>query len=646
LSEDSEARDWQLLGKVQALTGYAYGSRYPGLIVTFEGLALAPAEQQRLWAFFKQRYPGLDHPESTAKAPQSEAQAWHNTVEWLLTLWQKMQLCQGLPIHEKGEAVALNGHRARCLIPTLDGAQRAMAVVVQRTFDGLNLSVESTDSSLKEQKWSHALDALAEFSPKGSNVPRFIKAAHELGIPFRALPGGVYQYGLGRQAHRLDSSFTDNTSTISAKLARSKVWASALLRQCGVPVPNHQLVNDAESAVRAALRLGYPVVVKPADLDGGVGVASELQTSEEVREAFDAAFKHSKNILVEKHVPGRDYRLTVFNGELIWAIERVPAGVIGDGQNTVMQLIDQTNADPRRGVGQHAPLKRLIVDAESRGLLLLQEMSLTSVPPKGCFVRLRRAANVASGGTPVAVFDHVHPDNAQLSVRAAEALGLDLAGIDLLIPDIAVSWRTSGAAICEVNGQPNLGQTTAAHLYAQILKKIVPGSGRVPTFFVFGAEHPQDWLNALQNLLEKNGLTVGVVNNDEVRVAGELMNFDAQTSFAGGRMLALNRRVDAMVIAIGDDSILRTGLPVERYDVAVLAGTNIHCSHKGAETDRIRSLLKCLLPACEGEVIVRADQEVFLKAQQFSRAASWHVVNGGDTELLLCTLSAAAHSLT
>ncbi len=236
------------------------------------------------------------------------------------------------------------------------------------------------------------------------------------------------------------------------------------MRQAGLPAPNHQAVNDEDSAVRAAEALGYPVVVKPSDKDGGVGVSVGLKTPEAVRKAFRRAREYSRAILVESFIEGRDYRLITLNGQLIWAVERVPGGVTGDGKSTIRQLVDQLNADPLRTDGPGGKLRPLLFDEEAAELLAERGMDETTIPTAGARIALRGAANVASGGTPVDVFDQVHIDNRQLAERAARAFRLDVAGIDLLIPDISRSWKETGAGICEINAQPCFGRATAGHL--------------------------------------------------------------------------------------------------------------------------------------------------------------------------------------
>lgn len=599
MNKQRSITSWRLLGQIHGYSGYTHGCRYPALALSLEGAALSQSVSDQLSELILEVCPAWARPTSTGPMD------WRQSVEWLLSAWQALQPALGLPVYETGRILGITESQARFVVPTLGIAHQALAHVVQSTTAYLS-SFGYANELASRKRLQHAITLLKRHGAKGSNVPRFVKAAYDLGYPIRELPGGAYQYGVAQRARWLDSSFTDVTPNLSAKLARNKVWASELLKKAGLPVPEHQLVDDEGAGLSVAHRLGYPVVVKPADLDGGVGVAAGLETDDEVRQAFSAAKGHSKRILIEKHVDGRDYRVTVFNGQAIWAIERVPGGVMGDGQRTVAELVDQLNTDVRRGVGIHSPLKTLVLDDEARQLLRRQGLTEQSVPATGLFVRLRRAANVASGGTPVAVFEQMHPENARLAERAAEALRLDLAGIDLLIPDIATSWRETGAFICEVNGQPNLGQTTAAHLYAPILKQLVPASGRVPTFVILGAAEPSVWLDALSAALVAQGFKVGTVSPHGVRAGEEWLTMGAVSAYVGGQMLALNRSVEALILAINDDGYLRTGLPVDRYDSLILAGNALKSNRTIERSHRERwvgAVLAGLLPACDGLVV-------------------------------------------
>jgi len=434
---------------------------------------------------------------------------------------------------------------------------------------------------------------LRKFAPTGSNTLRFLRAADECGIPWRLLAGNVYEVGQGVHARWLDSSFTDATSQIGAGLARDKQLAAQVLRAAGIPVPAHRLVSSVREALEAAGQLGYPVVVKPMDCDGGVGVAAGLTTPAQIEKAFAAACKHSKNVLVEKHVEGRDYRLTVLDGELLWAVERQPGGILGDGEHSVVELLTALNADPRRRVDSRAPLKPLPLDEEAQELLQASGLGLQSVVPAGQFIRLRRAANVASGGTPVAVMAQVHPHNRQLAERAAQALRLDLAGVDLLIPDIARSWQETGAAICEVNAQPQLGATTAPQLYGEILQKLLSGDGRIPITLVV-ADNPAELAALGQQLCadwQARGYCCGYADDEGVWLAEQQLAPAKAGLFEAGQMLLGHPQCQALVLLASPQAVLQCGLPFARCDLLILAGAG-----GPAATPLQREACRVLLP--------------------------------------------------
>lgn len=545
-------------------------------------------------------------------------------AQWM----QHFHRLAGLQVHDKGQVVTggPNSGLAMVVVPSRAAGLHLAAETLQGLIQLINHVQEGRPPAAALQKLSDLVQQLRNTAASSANTPRFISAAHQLGMPCFELPGRIVQFGYGSCARWLDSSFTDATPHISARLARYKVLTATFLRQAGIPVPEHVQVETQEAALDAAARLGYPVVVKPADKDGGEGVAAGLASADEVREAFRAVQKLSGQVLVEKHFEGRDYRLTVLHGEVIWAIERVPGGVTGDGARTVRQLLEQHNADPRRGQGVHALLKQVTLDDEAHAMLGRAGLDEHSIPGAGEFVRLRRTANVATGGTPVAVLEQVHPDNRRLAIRAAAALQLDLAGVDLLIPDITRSWRECGAVICEVNSQPSIGQTTSAHLYGDILQQLVPGNGRIPITVVLGAG-PDNTLNAeLPSRLQDEGMTVGWLAAEGGTVGGEFVVEGSTAIFRGGRALMLDRRVKAAVICINHADALLKGLPFERFDLLVLAGTHVALPQDQSDQPRgafIRELLNSLLPACDGNVMSVAGSALNVEGLERFTPARW-----------------------
>lgn len=512
--------------------------------------------------------PGEDDPSPAAAAA------------WIMALGDEIQAAAGLPVFETGRVLAADAQSVRLMAVSLPRALEPLMGFIDALLD---LAAGRTRADL-----ARIFAALRAGGYTATNTPRFVRAAHDLGLPFQELPGRFLQYGEGAHRCWLDSTFTEKTPFIGIQLAKDKLQCGALLRRAGLPAPPQQPVGSPADAVRAARAIGFPVVVKPANLDGGEGVFAGLFDAAEVEAAFARAATLSKRVLVEKHVDGADYRLTVMDGAVIWAVERVPAGVTGDGVSTVDQLVTAANGDPKRSDDPHSPLKPIVLDAEADRLLARAALSRSSVPDAGRFVRLKQAANVATGGTPVGAFDRLHPDNAALAVRAARLLGLDLAGVDLLIPDLGRSWRESGAAICEVNGQPQLGATTSLHVYPQILRRLTTKSGRIASALIVGAP---DLARKTAAALKAGGLVCGWRDEAGVFVDGEALVDGPVSAFGAGQMLILDSRVQAMVLGLGASDTLANGLPVPRLDLVVAAGP-------------AGDILGRIAPACDGQIVL------------------------------------------
>lgn len=617
---------WQVVGSPAILAGFAYGCRYPSLLVRVAGPGLSGELRAELTRVVRDVAPSLDLPVSEGLAQIGISDPWPASIAWLLAAIHHVQRAAGLPIYEHGRILAATAEDATCIFPILPRGIPAQKALLQSLLNLMQRAAQGEAIHEHSLELGNAWNQLQASGPSGSNVASFVRAAFDVGFPFEELPGEVFQYGLGKRGCWLASSMTETTPNVSAWLAREKQLAALALRRAGLPVPNHDLATDEAQAIRIAERLGYPVVVKPSDLDGGLGVHPGLESAQEVRAAYQKARVHSPNILVEKHIPGKDYRLTVFQGETIWAVERVPGGVTGDGRRNVQELLDELNADPGRSEGKHTPRRKLKLDEEALLLLERSGLLLSSVPAAGRFVRLRRAANINSGGTPVAVFEEMHPDNRDFAERAAAALRLDFAGVDVLMPDIRRSWRETGAAICDINAQPNLGQTTATHLYAPILRKLVPGDGRIPTIVVIGAALQSQLIRALEASLLAKGLVVGAHDIDGVRVNRRIIMEGQVTPFVAGNALTSNRSVGAIVISIHDPSILGTGLPFARYDVCVLAGPNVQLPEEMTAANRQqfwRELLAAILPGCDGRVMMLEGSGLHVQGLERSSPARW-----------------------
>ncbi len=639
---------WEQTEKALAFNGYGFGSHYPVIVVSVTGQALPKERLDTLTRLLQKALPELEY--SAQSIASLSENPFSMSVEWLLKTLHLAQRAADLPVYECGRILSLERDRARFFLPTELKSVKQALDILRTLLELMENLVHDKNPQKMLKRFVQCVAELKKTSPKGGNIPFFIESALEMGIPFQELPAQFMQYGQGKLGHWMQSSFSEKTPFISAKISRNKLVGAAILRRAGIPVPDHKIAMNPDRALRIAETLGYPVVVKPADLDGGLGVAAGLQNREELVTAFKYAQKLSRNVLVEKHFEGKDYRVTVFQNDVLSAVERVPGGVTGDGKHTVRELVEILNADPLRGEGKHARLKKLMWNNEAIALLKHAGLDGSSIPESGTFVRLRRAANVASGGVPVNVLEKLHPDNKLLAIRAAQALRLDLAGVDLLIPDIEKSWLETGAVVCEVNGQPNLGyKTEEKDLFTPILKKLVPGNGRIPIVVVLGDPTPGKIAGEIEKQLLKEGICIGCNNTNGVRINGKTIMREKATPFTAGQMIIADNTVEAVVLNVNDESVLSTGLPFARFDLLVLAGDHVDLPEETEKPDPdtvMQNLLELILPACDGKVFPVRGKNLPVEQHRQLCPAVWEKPVAVSTAVKKIAAAVLAHPAT
>lgn len=418
--------------------------------------------------------------------------------------------------------------------------------------DGGLASMSELDAVLQD-----CVAQLSQWVPVGTNHRHILRVAASMGVPLIALPGRVHQLGWGRKSRLFNSTLSDTTTAIATAWAKDKRSTHHLLRMGGLPVPAQVSVSSLDEALLVAKRLGYPVVLKPALLDQGVGVEADLRDEQALRDAFPRSSVHSSNLLIEKHFYGEDYRVYVIQGKMVAAAHRSPAQVVGDGVSSVKTLIEQENWK-RESLNSGASVyKRIELDAEALNLLAQIGLEPLSVPAQDVRIRLRRSANSSRGGLSVDITSQVHPDNKILCERAAALLRLDIAGLDLLIPDISRSWREVGAAFCEVNAQPQMGGAQP-WIFRTILNQYVQGQGRIPIVLVLGNLASLASSQAIAVALQSPGRHVLYTGGS----GSQLVN--------KGRAALMDPRADLVVLITDGRGLEKFGLPVDLFDVLVI----------------------------------------------------------------------------
>jgi cyanophycin synthetase len=431
---------------------------------------------------------------------------------------------------------------------------------------------------------------LAERRAFGPSTQALLDEAASRDIPYLRLNDqSLVQLGQGTYQRRIRATITSTTSALAVDIAGDKKLTNQLLAAAGLPVPRCEIVRTADRAVEAAKRIGFPVAVKPLDGNHGRGVGLNVGGVRAVRTAFNRALKQSRggDVVVERMVTGRDYRFLVVDGTIAAIAERVAAHVIGDGTHTVRQLVDIANADPRRGIGHEKILTRMRIDAETERLVREHGLTLDDVPEEGVKVFIAATGNMSTGGISIDRTWDAHDDNVEIAEEAARVVGLDVAGIDFIAPDISKPVRETGGAIVEINAAPGFRMHThPTEGEAQYVAKPVidllfpPGTpSRIPIVAVTGSNGKTTTVRMISHIMKGKGHKVGMTATDGIYIDGRLtQQVDASGPRSAQKVLQ-NPRVDFAVFEVARGGILREGLGYGRNDVAVIL--NVTGDHLG-----------------------------------------------------------------
>ena len=466
----------------------------------------------------------------------------------------------------------------------------------------------------------------------GPSTASLVRAAEERGVPWIRLNRmSLVQFGHGRFQKRIQATTTSLTSNIAVELASDKEETNQILRDLGLPVPNQRLVQSAREAVRAARRIGGPVVTKPLAGNHGRGVSIKLVSDEEIEAGFAKAAEYSRNVVVESYLEGLDHRLLVIDGELIAAAKRVPGHVVGDGRSTVAELIQTLNQDPRRGIGHEKVLTRIEVDAQAERLLARLGYTLDSVPAADEVVYLRSTANLSTGGTAIDVTDEIHPDNRDMAIRAIQAIGLDIGGVDFLTADITRSYREVGGGICEINAGPGFRMHVAPSegqprdVAGPVLDMLFPEGepSTIPIACITGTNGKTTTSRMLAHLLKMRGYTVGLTSTDGIYIDGQLSVSGDMTGPTSARMILRDPEVDAAVLETARGGLVRAGMGLRSCNVACcLNVSSDHLGLGGIDTiEQLAEIKRIPIEVATDAVVLNADDRLCLGMADYAEAA-------------------------
>ncbi len=525
-----------------------------------------------------------------------------------------------------------------------EAVARAAFELARRMIDA-SLTGQTMDVNAAIEK----LRDLAHDVCLGPSTRAMVDAAKLRGIPVRRLTeGSLVQLGWGSKQKRILAAATSQTSAIAEDIVQDKDLTRRLLLEVGLPVPLGRPVRSAEDAWAAANEIGLPVVVKPRDGNQGRGVALNLYTREQVLTAYEAAKEESGSVIVEQFAEGEDYRVLVIGRQLIAASRRMPAHVIGDGVQTVQELIAEKNRDPRRAADHAAALSKIRIDTVALQVLAEQDVTPDSVPAKGRMILIRRNANLSTGGTAADCTTEVHPTICAAAVEAAQTVGLDICGIDMIAPDISAPLSQRNGVIIELNARPGLRM----HLYPSegepraVGKAVIDTMfaenccGRIPIVAVTGVNGKTTTTRLVAHLMRENGWRTGLTSTDGVFVDGRMIDSGDCSGPKSARSVLAYPLCDAASLETARGGILREGLAFDHCDVAIV--TNIGCGdHLGINEidtpEQLAEVKQCIVaavPANGTAVLNAADPLVVKMAEAYPRRTIFFARDGENAVIV------------
>jgi len=499
-------------------------------------------------------------------------------------------------------------------------AAEAAFRIVQAMLKAENYSVEEDINALREIRENE------RFGPSTGSI---VAEAMKRNIPILRLNDySLVQLGWGVHQQRIQATVSGKTSSIGLEIAHDKEETKDMLYNNGCPVPYGLVVSSLEELESALKRIGYPVVIKPADGNHGKGATINIQNLEDARIAFEVAQQHSYRMIVESYIHGADFRLLVIDYQFVAAARRTPAHVVGDGYSSIQECIDKVNQDPRRGYGHENVLTEISVDAMTNRILDQAGLSLDSVLPKDQVLHLKSTANLSTGGIAEDVTETVHSFNQFMAERVAKLIDLDICGIDIIAPSLSEPITENNGAIIEVNGGPgfrmHLGPTLGKprNVAAPVLDMLFPTlhSGRIPIVSVTGTNGKTTTTRLIAHIMKTAGEKVGYTTTDGIYIQNQLLYKGDCSGPESARFVLRDPTVNYAVFETARGGMLRAGLGYDLCDVGVV--TNVASDHLGLhgiytleQLTRVKSLVAENVHA-DGYAVLNADDDLVFSMQE------------------------------
>jgi cyanophycin synthetase len=499
-------------------------------------------------------------------------------------------------------------------------AAEASVKIAEALIDNLEYNLEADIQRLRELRHSEML---------GPSTGSIVDEAIARDIPWiRLNKSSLIQLGYGKNQVRFRATMTEKTNSIAVDIAGNKDETKRMLKDSAIPVAKGVTISEIEDLDDAIKTVGFPLVFKPLDGNHGKGATINVKTVESAKEAFEYAKQYSRRIIIESFITGYDFRILVIDNKMVAAALRVPAHVTGNGSDTIQQLIDKENEDPRRGYGHENVLTEILVDRDTLDLLDKKNFTLETVAPNGELVYLKSTANLSTGGTSIDVTDLVHPENIFISERISRIIGLDICGIDVMAQNLTQPLTENGGVILEVNAAPGFRMHLAPseglprNVAAPVIDMLYPPgkSARIPIIAITGTNGKTTTTRLVAHIVKSNGTRVGYTTSDGIYVQNTLLMKGDTTGPVSTEFILRDPTVEFAVLETARGGILRAGLGFNRCDIGIV--TNIQEDHLGisdihnlSDLSRVKAVVIGAVKR-DGWAVLNADNKYCVKIGQ------------------------------
>ncbi|MCH3965319.1 MAG: cyanophycin synthetase [Clostridium sp.] len=494
------------------------------------------------------------------------------------------------------------------------GVQSARTAV-----DIINSFINHTEYDF-EKSISALKDILRE-EEIGPSTASIIQEAKRRKIPVTRIgDNSVFQLGYGKYSKIIEATISSNTKAVAVDIACDKLLTKEILRNQCLPVADGDSVKNMDDLIEKAEQIGYPVVLKPRRGNQGRGVFPNLKNKEEAMEAYKLLCDNFSDIIIEKNISGKDYRICIVNGKVVAVSKRIAPYVIGDGASSIRKLIENVNMDVMRGYGHEKPLTKIKIDEELKTYIGKKNYDLNSILKKGEKLILRENSNLSTGGKASDCTDMICSENIDICERAAQAIGLDICGIDLCCKDIGKSALKDGA-ILEINAAPGIrmhqypSKGKARNVSKAIVDELFKNSPiTIPIVSITGTNGKTTTTRLLSHILGVAGYRVGMTTTGGIYIGGKCIYTGDTTGYYSAKAVLNNHEVEAAVLETARGGIIKKGLAYDKADVGVITNiTEDHLGIDGIETMEDLAFVKSLVGEAvkdDGYVVLNADDLV------------------------------------